>query len=299
MDGLREHHFLDIGATYLERWPAALVKAVALASIPVFGLVDYLSGPDVAFSVFYLIPLSALAWVSGRDRVLIGASALLSAVTWLVADLTSGAEYDHVWVSLWNTGTRLAVFLVVVGLLANLRETLGVAQRLAQVDYLTGVANSRTFYAAVDNEIQRSRRTLRPLSLAYADVDDFKSINDAHGHAGGDRVLQHLARTLDSSTRAIDVVGRLGGDEFGILLPETNADEAARAIEAISRRVREHVAELGFPVTFSLGCVTFLRPPAETEEMVHAADQLMYEAKKSGKDTFSLRVLGEVEGADA
>jgi len=290
--GVAEHRFLDRAAIYLDRWPAGRIRALAFASIPLFGLLDYWSGPDIAFSVFYLVPLSILGWVSGRDRILVGSAAVLSALTWLLADVGAGAEYDHFWIPIWNTTTRLAIFLIVVALLANLRESEGRAHDLARLDPLTGVANGRTFLANLETEIRRCQRTGASLSLAYADVDDFKSINDTQGHAGGDRVLRHLATALESSTRAVDVVGRLGGDEFAILLPETGAAEAKRAMAAITERVAERTADLGFPVTFSLGCVTFIRPPGDAEEVVHAADELMYDAKREGKDRAHVRTIG-------
>ena len=278
----------------LERWPTGPTRVLALAAIPLLGLADYLTGPDIAFSVFYLVPLAVLGWIAERDRLLVGSAAVLAALTWLVADIAAGAEYDHWAVPVWNTTTRLAVFLIVVGLLANLRESEGRAHDLARLDPLTGVPNGRTFQEQLEAEIHRARRTLRPLSLAYADVDDFKSINDAHGHAGGDRTLRHLASVLKSCTRASDVVGRLGGDEFALLLPETDPAQAAAAMEAITARVAARTADLGFPVTFSFGCVTFTRPPKDGEEMIHAADQLMYEAKHGGKNRSNMKVVDEI-----
>lgn len=286
-----EHRWLDRVAAYIDQWPTAVSRVGCFASIPLLGLIDYLTGPDVAFSVFYLIPLSILGWTSGRNRFLVGTAAGLAAVTWLVADLAAGADYYHAWVPFWNTTTRLTIFLIVVGLLANLRESEARAHELARVDPLTGVANGLTFHEKLESEIQRCRRTGRPLSLAYADVDDFKSINDTQGHAGGDRVLRHLAAALDSSSRSVDVVGRLGGDEFAILLPEIGPADAAIAMNNITQRVTDRVG-VGFPVTFSLGCVTFLRPPNDCEEVIHAADELMYDAKRSGKNRANLRVVG-------
>jgi diguanylate cyclase (GGDEF)-like protein len=291
-EAISRSRFLDRFGSQLERLPVGLTRVGALAAIPIFGLVDYLTGPDMAFSVFYLVPIAVLGWVSDRDRALLASTAVLAAITWLIADLAAGAEYEGWLIPLWNTATRLAVFLIVVGLLANLRESERRASDLARLDPLTGVPNGRTFLASLETEIARCRRTGAPLSLGYADVDNFKSINDTQGHAGGDRVLRHLATALASSTRAIDLVGRLGGDEFAILLPETEAESAKRAMEAITERVSERTEGLGFPVTFSLGCVTFVRPPSDAEEVIRAADELMYDAKRRGKNRVRVRVIG-------
>lgn len=294
-----EDVFLERVGTFLDRWPASVVKALALISIPFFGLLDYLSVPEVAFSVFCLIPLSVLAWVGdGDDRAIVAWACVLAALSWLLADLAAGAEYEQVSIAMWNLATRLAIFLILTRLLVNLRQSVAEAHRLARVDHLTGIANSRTFQIEVKREVARSQRTGRAISLAYLDVDDFKSINDTQGHAGGDRVLRHLAIALHLSTRSTDLVGRVGGDEFAVLLPETGPEDAASAIKALDTRVAERTADLGSRVSFSLGCVTFMRAPADADELLQAADELMYAAKGAGKNKSNLRVIDQVVRAE-
>lgn len=286
-----EHRLLARFAARVEGWDADRARLFSVLSIPALGLVDYLSGPEMAFSVFYLLPLSIIGWLSADSRFFPSLASVLAALTWIAADIAAGARYSSVLVPLWNTATRLAIFSIVVILLQNLRSAAAEQRQLAEVDALTGVANGRTFMSAIGSEIERVKRHPGPISVAYIDVDDFKTINDSQGHAGGDEVLRRLGAALDSNTRDIDVVGRLGGDEFGILLPLTDEAGARVVIENLRKRVAGAMQDLGFPVTLSLGCVTFLGTPAGTGEILHAADELMYEVKKGSKDAALHKVV--------
>jgi diguanylate cyclase (GGDEF)-like protein len=134
-------------------------------------------------------------------------------------------------------------------------------------------------------EINRSRRAGRPLTLAYLDCDQFKEINDTLGHLAGDGVLRVVAKILASNVRNYDVVARMGGDEFAILLPDT-APESARAVtERIQRSLRSAMGLGQWPATFSIGAATFVRGPQSAEELVSAADQAMYAAKHEQRDS--------------
>src|SRR5439155_7811036 len=110
-------------------------------------------------------------------------------------------------------------------------------QRRATTDALTGLANRRHLTAAIDTEVRRARRTGRALSLAILDIDHFKRINDTHGHPGGDAVLREIAAVLRETTRAGDILGRIGGEEFAVLMPETDTGQAERACERLRAAV--------------------------------------------------------------
>jgi diguanylate cyclase (GGDEF)-like protein len=160
--------------------------------------------------------------------------------------------------------------------------------RLATIDPLTGLANRRGFLDRAAAEIARARRNNRELSLLMIDADHFKQINDTHGHTAGDIALQHLAKRLASTLRAGDTASRFGGEEFAILLPETDIQNAA----LLAERLRTDIAATAFPVndaaislTVSIG-VTQMNPTAPTalEEALNQADQAMYSAKTSGRN---------------
>jgi diguanylate cyclase (GGDEF)-like protein len=155
---------------------------------------------------------------------------------------------------------------------------------LAAVDPLSGLANRRGFDDALASEAARSLRYGRPLSLVVADLDDFKGVNDTHGHAAGDEVIRRVARVLSDNARAADLVARYGGEEFAVLLPETGAREALRLAE----RMRAAVAEISVPaaarpITASFGVAT-LDAGVSPAALLSAADEALYEAKAAGRN---------------
>lgn len=289
-----EHQLLARFSTTVERWPRSVALGLSVVSIPLLGALDYLSGPALAFSVFYLLPLSIIGWVSSH-RFLPQAAGLLAALTWSAADVYSGTDYSNPLVPIWNTTTRLVIFLVVVMLLQNLRSSFAEQRNLARTDALTKVANSRAFMEHMSAELDRAQRFRTPLSLIYVDVDDFKTVNDTHGHPAGDEVLKRVAKVLTQSTRTVDTVGRLGGDEFAILMPSTEEAGASKVLAVLPRRLESGMQGLPFPVTLSAGCVTFVDPPAGVGAMLQAADELMYEAKNAGKNKGCHRVVHSLE----
>ena len=279
------------------RAPATVVAA-ALLSILLLGVLDYWSGPDIAFSPFYLLPLSVVAWKVGTKRAI--SLAVLAALTWVFADLAAGANYPNLVVPVWNTIARFSVFLLVIGLLTTLRQSLETQSRLARVDPLTEVRNPRAFMSEAEEAVRTCNREGRPVTLVYLDLDDFKNVNDTLGHSGGDDVLQAVADALTQSTRASDLVGRLGGDEFAVVLPGTGSSAAVTVMDDMLERVRTNLGPLPVPVTFSAGAVTLLVAPASLDEAISAADELMYEVKRSGKGTYRHVTRGaEVPGAVA
>ena len=163
------------------------------------------------------------------------------------------------------------------------------SQYQAMFDHLTGVANRRTFEEALDREWYRAMRDKGVLSLVVADIDDFKLCNDTHGHAAGDRVLKSVAALLEQRTRrGADLVARIGGEEFAIVLPDTDINGAAALAESIRLRVRvlanRHRDEIP-PVTISFG-VSSVVPDASVDAglLFSRADAALYEAKRKGKD---------------
>jgi diguanylate cyclase (GGDEF)-like protein len=248
------------------------------------GIVDYLTGPDISFLIFYLVPVSLAAWFGGRPA---GALiALLSAATWFLADVTTQAPSVHSFIPFWNGIGNLGFFLVVAYMISALRAVLEREKASARTDFLTGILNRRPFFEAADIEINRARRYQRPLTIAYMDLDNFKLVNDLFGHDVGDTLLRSVAETMKNNIRKIDLIGRMGGDEFVLLLPETGYEPARTVIRKIQERLLEVARKHGWPVTFSIGAVTFVDSPATVDEMIRMADHLMCAVKKSGKNMF-------------
>ncbi|HUH12901.1 MAG TPA: GGDEF domain-containing protein [Longimicrobiales bacterium] len=276
------------------RRPALGTLALGVFGVALLGALDALSGTEISFSIFYLLPISLVTVRGGTGEGL--ATAGVSAVVWLFADLAGGAQYSSAMIPYWNALVRLGYFALHTVLLARLYGAMTRERLSARRDALTGVANWRHFREQAEIELERATRTGRPLTLAYADLDDFKSINDRLGHEGGDRVLLSVARTLSAGVRRMDIVARVGGDEFIVLLPETGTREATRVLERLCARVREETAAIS-PVGLSCGAVTHLTPPPDVDALLHASDELMYEVKRSRKG--GVRVVQQGDGADA
>ena len=249
--------------------------------IGLIAFIDYLIGPELSLALFYLVPIAALAWRGGYAYgILLSVGAL---VAWYSVDALQHTDRLPV-IRLWNGAVHLSFFAVAAGLLARLREALRRERFLARTDLLTGAANGRTFYEATFRELERSARTLRPLTVAYFDLDNFKAVNDRLGHSAGDEVLRRVAAVIQRNTRANDVLARVGGDEFALLLPETDEVGATAALLRLREGLRKETINDGWKVTFSIGAATFIEPPPDVDTVVHRVDALMYAAKRGGKN---------------
>ena len=180
---------------------------------------------------------------------------------------------------------KMVMFIFAIAAICQFRKVLAYSNRLAETDPLTGLTNTRQFLDRVSAEINRSKRTGRPVSIAYIDCDHFKQVNDSRGHVAGDQVLKTIGEVLLSTCRNYDTPARLGGDEFALLLPETSSIQAMHCVYRINGRLRDRLQALPTAVTLSIGVHTTTDLELTPEEFLHEADQLMYQAKQSGGDT--------------
>jgi diguanylate cyclase (GGDEF)-like protein len=257
--------------------------------IPFIGMIDYWTGPAITFALIYLVPVSAVAWLNDRRAMIVLASSL-TAVTWIAVDYFSERFSLSIIAYSWNFFSRFTILLIVTTTLSALKQSLLDAHHLSRRDPLTNALNKRGFVELAEREIYRATRSGYALTIVFLDVDNFKTINDTFGHGAGDMLLATIVETLHLHTRKSDLIGRVGGDEFVILLPDTGQD-AARFIVAKSRGIlMEKADKLNFPVTFSIGVLTCIQPPASVDAMIGIADKLMYKVKTSSKNdiVFSL-----------
>lgn len=253
---------------------------IALGLLALVAWLDTVTGPEVSFSIFYLIPVVfATAVVSRRVGQ---AVAVVSAVAWGSVDLSTGTPYSAAWIPYWNSLVRLAFFLFIVQLLAGLLRAHARERLLSRTDSVTGIANARVFREHLERTIAQSRRSKRPFTVVFVDLDHFKRVNDSLGHSEGDRLLREVARTMVNTLRTTDLVARLGGDEFGILMPDTDAEQAGLSIGRVSGELGAAVRGR-WPVGATFGAVTVVEPTLEAEATLHLADALMYEGKAAGR----------------
>ncbi len=207
----------------------------------------------------------------------------------IVEGLKSGAD-DYI-VKPFNPfelEVRLRAATRIVELQEKLQTALHRAEARARHDELTQILNRSAILEVLEKEVERSKRLRTPLGVIMADVDHFKKVNDSYGHLTGDRILKSVATVLKQGVRIYDSVGRYGGDEFLVVLPNCGQEETLSLAERIRRTVRStsyRLSERSFACTISLG-VTALSEfeHVESAHMLHAADAALYEAKRKGRN---------------
>ncbi|MCA8945932.1 MAG: diguanylate cyclase [Planctomycetes bacterium] len=272
----------------------------ALALVGLFGWLDHVTGTEVRSVLFYFLPIMLVAWTLRRRYVLVVAVA--SALAWGTAEFLLH-DYHFTLASAWNEVSALSVFAVVGLSISSLRrerdelrrvnsrvqELLDNEARIARTDMLTGLPNSREFLERLQPEIARCLREKKPMCLLYLDLDNFKRVNDRHGHVEGDKVLRRVADCLRESLRAADVPARLGGDEFAALLWQATAEGATAVADRVLQAVRKIAPD--YPSCnfgASVGIAWYEMPPQDATEVVRRADEAMYDAKRAGKGRTSV-----------
>jgi diguanylate cyclase (GGDEF)-like protein len=267
---------------YIGHSHKSLLIFSSLVFVLLLGYLDYLSGFEFSFSLFYLLPVSMIAWFVNRNSALLIAT--LSALMWFLSNKMAGEVYSHPIIGYWNTLARLTFFLVVSQLLTNLRQSIEKERYLSRTDFLTGITNSRSFFEMASKELLRAKRYQHPLTVAYIDLDNFKLINDRLGHNTGDTLLRVVAQTLQNNLRRTDILARMGGDEFVLLLPETGEVSAKTVIYKAQTSLLKEMEKNDWDVTFSIGAITFHSALPGVDETLRQVDQLMYKVKANGKN---------------
>lgn len=257
-------------------------------------------GAWIAVMRFNLLPSVMLASMMAMDRisaggwrVLIRALLLQAATCMLVAWLNGFA---------WQPASDMSDIVACIPMMTiypvwlstvnfkfgrRIRQQNRLLEQLNRTDTLTGLANRAHWLETAAREMQRYLRNRRPAALVLLDIDGFKQVNDRHGHAAGDVLLRELADVLRGSLRSTDTPGRLGGDEFGIVLPETGLEHAREVAERIRQRVERigHTDDtLVQPCTLSLGVAEVGPRHANVEAWIKQADIALYLAKTQGRN---------------
>ena len=273
-------HFL---ADFIQKLSPRQIVSLGFGFILILFLAEYFySFETVNLSLLFLMPIAFIAWYGSRNWSF--TAALVCALKWLVSSLIFSHVDVHPIILIWNSFVRFAFYIIIIYILSMLKTTLRIQTELSNHDPLTNVFNTRAFYRITAQEKERARRYQHPLTICFIDVDDFKLINDQFGHSTGDMLLKIVADTIAKNIRSMDIVARMGGDEFTLLLPETDEKQAENAICKIRLLLDNAMKTNHWQVTFSMGVVSYYSPPVSVDEMLKKADALMYKAKKNGKN---------------
>lgn len=274
------------------RWRAAFAGSWTIASALAVGLAAALDGgadSPLLFLLFLPIGYAALAFTP-KVTASCGAFALgtLGVVDLTDPEIRISIEVALVLASVLVGATVLSIAASINRTQRERHELLLSHQvaELAATDGLTQCSVRRVFHRRLEEEIGRSIRGNHPLSLLLIDVDDFKAVNDNYGHIVGDHVLASIGFVLRTQTRSFEMVGRLGGDEFGVLLPDTEPHAAAILAERL-RRSASDVVEV--PVTLSIGVSSLDMTTPTSERLLDDADFALYQVKHAGRNGVAVR----------
>jgi diguanylate cyclase (GGDEF)-like protein len=275
--------------TYTIRKSSIYASSILLC-ILLIGYIDYITGYEISLSLFYIVPILVAAWTLGMTAGVI--SCVLCITIVVVLDFISGEVHEiQTAIFVWNALAEFGLYAMIGISISLLKKSLQRERTLSITDPLTGISNTRHFRQIAEYEIRRGRRYHHPITLVFIDCDNFKKVNDSMGHAAGDLLLKTIAHVLRDNIRENDTAGRIGGDEFAILLPETGSEFSRTQVKQIVDRLEVHMAHYGWPVSFSIGIATFMRQPVGIEEMLQKADHLMYQVKRKGKKGILQRIF--------
>ena len=274
---------------YIRKQPGIVVAALGLLLVGGAAALDHVTGQDLSFLCFYLIPVYFFIWFTTRRLgVLIS---ILCSLIWFAENVADKTHLFHSRISYLNMSVEVVFFFLATLLVCMLKDALGTNEELSMQDALTGAINRNAFYDMAGREISRLERYKHPLTVACMDIDNFKVVNYRFGHNAGDRLLCSVANTVRKNLRKLDIISRFGGDEFTILLPETGPEAAQVVLSRIRNILLNTMESNKWPVTFTFGTVTFLKAPSSVEEMMKKVGGVMYAGKDSGMNTIEQEIV--------
>jgi diguanylate cyclase (GGDEF)-like protein len=261
--------------------PRLAAFAIGVLSLVVLTFVHVGLGFSPALRVLYVLPIWFCTRTGGRVYG-IGMVAATTVLSGLIEWTMGGPNVSVPRLlaeALLNFGALTAVML----LIAEVEEALAKHQRMALHDPLTGLLNRRALEQFGVHAFGRAKQAAQPLTVVMLDCDGFKVLNDRYGHAAGDHVLQLLARTLEETTRSTDLIARFGGDEFVVVLQNTDETEARRVMSRVEHQFEHAVMAAGYEASLSVGFAPLEQESVSIDQLLQSADTAMYARKELKK----------------
>ena len=259
------------------------ILAIAILAVILVSFMSYYTG-DFSLEVVYALLILLSSWYAGRLHGLIvtffsGTGIILSYYFFNAQSLAM----HYV-----NMGLEIVVLATISLLTSSLREHHLQAEYMASYDSLTGVNNRNSFFLLAQHIVHEATRYKRPFTLAFFDLDNFKLVNDRKGHLEGDNALKLVADVMRANLRQADIVARFGGDEFVVLLPETDDSTAESVLRKLQSKLLDAMKDNNWPITFSIGAVTCNSFTFSIAELLQLADRCLYSVKLLSKNDLRL-----------
>jgi two-component system, cell cycle response regulator len=267
------------GRLLLTRWPFQLTLALGTALVTA---AVWHEGASSRYAVLYVLIVLYAAYFFSRIQTAV--QVVFASTAYASAVLAHHPDDGDVSRWLITVGVMGVATVLVFALKERLEGVISRLEATARTDVLTGLANRRGFEETFETELERAKRSGRELSLIVGDLDHFKRLNDLYGHGAGDAALETVAKVMNAAKRRIDSAARVGGEEFALVVPESDEREAYMLAERLRRAVRDASAAEGPALTISFGLAVYPRHGRTPETLFLAADQALYAAKELGRD---------------
>ncbi|MGA8864934.1 MAG: protein kinase [Gallionella sp.] len=251
----------------------------AIFTIVAIFLIDIVTPSTIQMELLYIFPLVVIALHCERMRLISGAVILALLLQGIHIAMDTIPMSSKIINAIMVLLTNITVVFVARIARTNFIEV----EQLSSFDRLTGLRNRLSFELITDIEIDRQRQRKAVFSFAYIDLNNLKELNETRGYAGGDKAIKLVAQVIRENIRQIDTPSRIGGDEFAILMPNTNAAECESLCKQLSREISKQMEDASLPLSTSIGYASFENPPASISEVFDKSESAMHRAGASGQ----------------
>jgi diguanylate cyclase (GGDEF)-like protein len=246
---------------------------VFLAVAGVFGYLHAQVGQEVVFAVFYLVPVAGATWFAGRTAGI--AMAGVCGIVSLGAELSAGTVYSAEWIPVFNAVVICGFFIITAFALAHLRTALQHEARLAREDILTSIPNLRSFREQMPARVKDAAGHRKPMTLGLVDLSDIAYINDRWGTQAGDHLLRVAAHTLQGLLRPEDLLYRVGGTTFAVVLPGLSHQASHEYLERLRERMLAEMARFDRPLSVAIAAVSAEQPDRDSDALFDRTGSLL------------------------